>query len=104
MPVEKADSGFEERQSLSRLEPADRHVFVGARNQAEHDDSFPEVLLPSQFFERGGLARFSSEQRLMLAVLIDAINVVRQYRLSANGEKRAAFNEASSWVFAVTQP
>ena len=61
----------------------------------------PDVILPSQFFELvGGVQRFSSEQRLMLAVLIDAINVLVDSRVLPNRRKRNSFNEASSWVFA----
>jgi hypothetical protein len=65
----------------------------------------PDVLLPSQFFELVGARTFSSEQRLMLAVLADAINVLRSTD-SSNIRKRNSFNEASSWVFAdgVTSP
>ena len=66
----------------------------------------PDAILPSQFFELVGAQTFSSEQRLMLAVLIDAINVLGDYRVSPNRRKRNSFNEASSWVFAknITSP
>ena len=57
----------------------------------------PDVLLPSQFFEFVGARTLSSEQRLMLAVLIDAINVLG---VSPNRGKSNSFNDASSWVFA----
>ena len=57
----------------------------------------PDVLLPSQFFEFVGARMLSSEQRLMLAVLIDAINVLG---VSPNRRKSNSFNDASSWVFA----
>jgi hypothetical protein len=57
----------------------------------------PDVLLPSQFFEFVGARTLSSEQRLMLAVLIDAINVLG---VSPNRRKSNTFNDASSWVFA----
>jgi hypothetical protein len=60
----------------------------------------PDVLLPSQFFELVGEQTFSSEQRLMLAVLADAINALRAYRVAPNFRTRSSFNEASSWVFA----
>jgi hypothetical protein len=60
----------------------------------------PDVILPSQFFESVGARAFSSEQRLMLAVLIDAINVLGDSRISPNRRKRKSFNDASSWVFA----
>jgi hypothetical protein len=65
----------------------------------------PDVILPSQYFELVGTQTFSSEQRLMLAVLADAINVLRSTD-SSNLGKRKSFNEASSWVFAngVTSP
>jgi hypothetical protein len=60
----------------------------------------PDVILPSQFFESAGARPFSSEQRLMLAVLIDAINILGDCRDSPNRRKRNRFNEASSWIFA----
>jgi hypothetical protein len=58
------------------------------------------LLLPSQFFELVGARTLSSEQRLMLAVLADAINVLRGYGVSPNRDKHESFNEALSWVFA----
>src|SRR5713101_3158272 len=66
----------------------------------------PDVILPSQFFELVGARAFSSEQRLMLAVLIDAINVLGDSRVSPNRRKRKSFYDASSWVFAdgITSP
>jgi hypothetical protein len=73
-----------------------------ATNAAIHDDlsTPPDVVLPSQFFELVGSARnFSCEQRLLLAVLTDAINVLRVSRVSPNQCHRESFNEASCWVF-----
>jgi hypothetical protein len=66
----------------------------------------PDAILPSQFFESIGAQTFSSEQRLMLAVLTDAINILGASRVSPNRRKRNSFNEASSWVFAngITSP
>jgi len=58
----------------------------------------PDVLLPSQFFELVGARTFSCEQRLMLEVLADAINVLGSTD-SSNLRKRNSFNEAWSWVF-----
>jgi len=60
----------------------------------------PDVLLASQFFETVGTRTLSSEQRLMLAVLADAINALQGYRVSLSRDKRNPFNEALSWVFA----
>src|SRR5260370_20350761 len=80
----------------------------GSKKVASEDEllsPLPDVLLPSQFFELVGARTFSSEQRLMLAVLADAINVLGSAD-SSNLRKRDSFNEASSWLFAdgVTSP
>jgi hypothetical protein len=61
-------------------------------------DAMPEVLLPSQFFELVGSHNFSSEQRLILAVLTDAINIIGSQRVSTH-RKRRTYQEASSWIF-----
>ena len=61
---------------------------------------FPDVILRSQFFELVGTRSLSSEQRLMLAVLADAINVVQECGASSSLRKRNSFNEAWSWIFA----
>ena len=61
---------------------------------------FPDVILRSQFFELVGTHSLSSEQRLMLAVLADAINVVQEFGGSSSLRKRNSFNEAWSWFFA----
>ena len=60
----------------------------------------PDVILPSQFFELVGGQTLSSEQRLMLAILADAINILREYRVSPKRDKRKSFNETSSWISA----
>src|SRR5260370_24892502 len=73
----------------------------GSRKVSSEDEllsPLPDVLLPSQFFEMVGARTFSSEERLMLAVLADAINVLRSAD-SSSLRKRNSFNEASSWVF-----
>lgn len=61
--------------------------------------SLPDVILPSQFFESSRAQTLSSEQRLMLAVLTDAINIIGEYRVSPHQLRRAAFHEASAWIF-----
>jgi hypothetical protein len=60
-------------------------------------DSTPDVILPSQFFGRVGARSFSSEQRLMFAVLVDAINLI----LQENRRNRVSL-EASSWLNTLT--
>jgi hypothetical protein len=64
-------------------------------NLGVHEDLTSAALLPSQYFESIGVRTFSSEQRLMLAVLVDAINLV----LRENYD-RSLSQEASSWIFA----
>jgi len=68
-------------------------------NAAADPRPFPDVILRSQFFEMVGTRSFSSEQRLMLAVLADAINVVQEFGGSTSLRKRNSFNEAWSWIF-----
>jgi hypothetical protein len=75
---------------LVAAEPVDRSV---------HLSRIPDAILPSQFFESVGAQTFSCEQRLMLAILADAINVLGSTDPS-NLRKRNSFNEAWSWVFA----
>lgn len=60
---------------------------------------FPDVILRSQFFELVGTHALSSEQRLMLAVLADAINIVQDFHHAGSLRKRAAFDEAWAWIF-----
>ncbi|MGZ6226803.1 MAG: hypothetical protein ACXWNE_01645 [Candidatus Binataceae bacterium] len=69
---------------------------------AEAPDSFTasDLILPSQFFELVGKSRFTSEQRLMLAVLADAINILQDWRGSFSVRKRRLFIDAARWVMA----
>jgi hypothetical protein len=57
-----------------------------------------DVILPAQYFGALGSVGLSSEQRLMLAVLIDAINVLHGWRRMGSARKRQAFAEAAQWV------
>src|SRR5882757_9081833 len=74
---------------LVAAEPVDRSV---------HLSRIPDAILPSQFFESVGARTFSSEQRLMLAVLADAINLLGS--TDSLNLRRRSYNEAWSWVFA----
>ncbi len=60
---------------------------------------FPDVILKSQFFEQLGRRVLTSEQRLMLAVLADAINIVQEGPSLASTRKRNSFLEARNWIF-----
>jgi hypothetical protein len=69
---------------------------------AQAPDSFTasDLILPSQFFELVGKSRFTSEQRLMLAVLADAINILHDGRSALSARKRRLFVDAARWVMA----
>jgi hypothetical protein len=69
---------------------------------AQAPDSFTasDLILPSQFFEMVGKSRFTSEQRLMLAVLADAINILHDWRGAFSVRKRRLFTDAARWVMA----
>jgi hypothetical protein len=57
-----------------------------------------ESILPSQYFGALGRGGLSSEQRLMLAVLVDTINVLQSWRSGGSASKRRNFAEAAHWV------
>jgi len=67
---------------------------------------FPDIILRTQFFEMVGARSLSSEQRLMLAVLADAINIVQEFGGSTSLRKRSSFDEAWNWIFTkgITSP
>lgn len=60
---------------------------------------FPDVILKSQFFDTIGKRSLTSEQRLMLAVLADAINLIQIGYRSASPRRRSSFSEAKNWIF-----
>src|SRR5260370_27907761 len=66
---------------------------------AQAPDSFTasDLILPSQFFELVGKSRFTSEQRLMLAVLADAINILQDWRGAVSARQPRLFFEAARW-------
>lgn len=74
--------------------PAARVVNTGAASRI-----FPDVILPSQFVELVCGRSRSGEQRLMLAVLADAINLLGGYRRSASLPERLSVSEARTWIF-----
>jgi hypothetical protein len=72
-----------------------------AESTLRTDDSLSraaDIILPSQYFGAKGSFGLSSEQRLMLAVLIDAINLLQSWKGSGSARKRRNFAEAAQWV------
>jgi hypothetical protein len=57
-----------------------------------------DIILPSQYFGAIGSVGLSGEQRLMLAVLVDAINVLQSWQSGGSARKRRNFAEAGQWV------
>jgi hypothetical protein len=68
-------------------------------NKSAEQRPFPDVILKSQFFDTLGKRTLTSEQRLMLAVLADAINLVQDGYRATSLRRRASFNEAKNWIF-----
>jgi len=67
---------------------------------SESTDAFSQmdVILPTQYFSALGSVGLSSEQRLMLAVLVDAINMLQGWQRVGSARKRRAFAEAAQWI------
>jgi hypothetical protein len=59
----------------------------------------PEILLPSQFFDRfRGRSILEGERRLMLAVLEDAVSCFQKYAGATRPRGRRLFQEAEEWL------
>jgi hypothetical protein len=58
----------------------------------------PDVILPAQHFPPVG--KLAPEQRLMMAVLDDAVRCVASRRLSTDTRHRRLFAEARRWMLA----
>jgi hypothetical protein len=63
-----------------------------------------EVVLPCQYYDVSRGDRESGEQRLLFALLVDAINVYQRGALSVVPEARRLFVEAEQWVTARSEP
>jgi len=57
-------------------------------------------ILPSQYYDFSGGHRLTGEQRLMLALLADAINVYQQGAASRSTRKRMLYVDAERWILA----
>ena len=56
----------------------------------------PNVILPSQHF--GARKPLAPEQRLMIAVVQDAINCIEKYRFATGHRGRRLFDEVTKWL------
>jgi hypothetical protein len=59
-----------------------------------------DVILPCQYYDISGGYRLSGEQRLMLALLTDAINVYQKGALSRVARARRLYVDAEQWIMA----
>lgn len=62
----------------------------------------PGVILPAQYQDLVGSHTLTAEQRLMLAVLADALNIIYTWREAPELRKQRLFAEATEWIFALT--
>lgn len=67
---------------------------AGARIAVMH----PDVVLPSQYF--APQRNQAPEQRLMIAVLHDALDCLDKYRFATDTHDRRLFHEAMEWFLA----
>jgi len=56
----------------------------------------PDIILPSQHF--GPRRKQAPEQRLMIAVVQDAINCIEKYRFATDHRGRRLFDEVMQWL------
>lgn len=68
-------------------------------NRSPDERAFPDIILKSQFLDGVGRRGLTSEQRLMLAVLADAINAVHDGKTLPGTRGRSSFTEARDWIF-----
>lgn len=57
-----------------------------------------DTILPSQYFATR--RKQAPEERLMIAILHDAIDCVQKYRFATDTHRRRLFREAKQWVLA----
>ena len=65
--------------------------------------SAADIVLPSQFYQAAGSRSLTSEQRLMLAILADAINIFQGWRRAASARRRHLYEETEQWIFGSPQ-
>jgi len=88
---------------LARM--ATRRVFPPSRSRPrrppKHDDDFTDVLLPSQFFTpfHDSHAFWRGEQRLLFAVLQDAVSYWFRYGRGCTPRERRLFAETKHWFW-----
>ncbi len=66
------------------------------------NDSATGAFLPCVYSDLSGGYDLTGEQRLMLALLVDAINVYQKGAMSDDSQARRLFVEAESWIMTLS--
>jgi len=74
--------------------------FCAVSSEAAIETSGSDLILPCQYYDISGGHRLTGEQRLMLALLTDAINVYQKGVLSHVTRARRLYVDAERWILA----
>ncbi len=72
--------------------------FCAVSSEAAIEASGSDLILPCQYYDISGGYRLTGEQRLMLALLTDAINVYQKGVLSHITRARRLYVDAERWI------
>jgi hypothetical protein len=74
--------------------------FCAVSSEGAIETSGTDLILPCQYYDISGGHRLTGEQRLMLALLTDAINVYQKGVLSHVTRARRLYVDAERWILA----
>jgi hypothetical protein len=63
-----------------------------------------DLILPCQYYDLSGGHHLTGEQRLMLALLTDAINVYQKGALAGSTRARRLYVDAARWIMSDREP
>ncbi len=63
-----------------------------------------DLILPCQYYDLSGGHHLTGEQRLMLALLTDAINVYQKGALAGSTRARRLYVDAARWIMSDHDP
>ena len=72
--------------------------FCAVSSEAAIETTGSDLILPCQYYDISGGHRLTGEQRLMLALLTDAINVYQKGVLSHITRARRLYVDAERWI------
>lgn len=74
--------------------------FCAVSSEPAIETGGPDLILPCQYYDISGGHSLTGEQRLMLALLTDAINVYQKGVLSRRTHARRLYVDAERWILA----